>query len=145
MDHARFHAVAGLTDVFLDNPSWSGHNTALEALPHGLPIVTLPGALMRQRHSAGIVAMTGLTGTIAACRDEYVEIAARLGLDRRARTELRRAVRQAAGKVFHDTAPVRALETLLAAVILARTGPAPPVPAGRVQDPPGSSAAAPPA
>jgi protein O-GlcNAc transferase len=95
MDHARFHAVAGLTDVFLDNPSWSGHNTALEALPHGLPIVTLPGALMRQRHSAGIVAMTGLTGTIAACRDEYVEIAVRLGLDRRARTELRRAVRQA--------------------------------------------------
>jgi predicted O-linked N-acetylglucosamine transferase (SPINDLY family) len=113
MDHARFHAVAGLTDVFLDNPSWSGHNTALEALPHGLPIVTLPGALMRQRHSAGIVAMTGLTGTIAACRDEYVEIAARLGRDRRARTELRRAVRQAAGRVFHDMAPVRALEALL--------------------------------
>jgi protein O-GlcNAc transferase len=105
--------VAGLTDVFLDNPSWSGHNTALEALPHGLPVVTLPGALMRQRHSAGIVAMTGLTGTIAGSRDQYVEIAARFGLDRRARTELRRAVRQAAGKVFHDTSPVRALETLL--------------------------------
>jgi protein O-GlcNAc transferase len=103
MDHARFHAVAGLTDVFLDNPSWSGHNTALEALPHGLPIVTLPGALMRQRHSAGIVAMTGLTGTIAGSRDQYAEIAARFGLDRRGRIELRRAVRQAAGKVFHDT------------------------------------------
>jgi predicted O-linked N-acetylglucosamine transferase (SPINDLY family) len=57
--------------------------------------------------------MTGLTGTIAGSRDQYVEIAARLGLDRRARTELRRAVRQAAGKVFHDTLPVRALETLL--------------------------------
>jgi protein O-GlcNAc transferase len=142
MDHARFHAVAGLTDVFLDNPSWSGHNTALEALPHGLPIVTLPGALMRQRHSAGIVAMTGLTGTIATCRDEYVEIAARLGLDRRARTELRRAVRQAAGKVFHDTAPGRALEALLTAE---RTGPERPVPGGRVQDPLGSSAAVPPA
>jgi predicted O-linked N-acetylglucosamine transferase (SPINDLY family) len=114
MDHARFDAVAGLTDVFLDNPSWSGHNTALEALPHGLPIVTLPGGLMRQRHSAGILAMIGLTGTVAGCRDEYVEIAARLGLDRRARNELRRAVGQAAGKAFHDASPVRALETLLA-------------------------------
>ncbi|MGF7209434.1 putative O-linked N-acetylglucosamine transferase (SPINDLY family) [Skermanella aerolata] len=113
MDHARFDAVAGLTDVFLDNPSWSGHNTALEALPHGLPVVTLPGPLMRQRHSAGILAMIGLTGTVAGCRDEYVEIAARLGLDRRARSELRRAVRQAAGKAFYDASPVRALETLL--------------------------------
>jgi protein O-GlcNAc transferase len=113
MDHARFHAVAGLTDVFLDNPSWSGHNTALEALPHGLPIVTLPGALMRQRHSAGILRMTGMTGTIAGSRDEYVEIAVRLGLDRRARTEHRRAVRQAAPNAFHDASAVRALETLL--------------------------------
>ncbi|WP_158044989.1 tetratricopeptide repeat protein [Skermanella pratensis] len=113
MDHARFHAVAGLTDVFLDNPSWSGHNTALEALPHGLPIVTLPGVLMRQRHSAAILEMIGIRETIASCRDGYVEIAVRLGSDRRLRADLRHAVRRAAPKAFHDSGAVRALESVL--------------------------------
>ncbi|EWY40302.1 hypothetical protein N825_36940 [Skermanella stibiiresistens SB22] len=113
MDHARFNAVAGLTDVFLDNPSWSGHNTALEALPHGLPIVTLPGLLMRQRHSAGILEMIGIRDTIADSRDDYVEIAARLGRDRRFRADMRHAVRQAAPKAFHDTSAVEALVSVL--------------------------------
>jgi predicted O-linked N-acetylglucosamine transferase (SPINDLY family) len=113
MDHARFDAVAGLTDVFLDNPSWSGHNTALEALPHGLPIVTLPGPLMRQRHSAAILEMIGIRDTIARSRDDYVEIAARLGGDRRFRADLRHAVRQAAPKAFHDTSAVEALVSVL--------------------------------
>ncbi|UEM05559.1 tetratricopeptide repeat protein [Skermanella rosea] len=113
MDHARFHAVAGLTDIFLDNPSWSGHNTTLEALTHGLPIVTLPGGLMRQRHSAGILEMTGIRETIAPCRDGYVEIAVRLGSDRRRRAELRQALRRAAPKAFHDSSAVRALESVL--------------------------------
>src|SRR3712207_3997399 len=115
MDHARFHAVAGLTDVFLDNPSWSGHNTALEALPHGLPIVTLPGALMRQRHAAGILEMIGIRETMAASRDGYVDIAARLGRDRRLRGDLRRAVRRAAPKAFFDGEAVRGFESVLAA------------------------------
>lgn len=113
MDHARFHAVAGLTDIFLDNPSWSGHNTTLEALTHGLPIVTLPGELMRQRHSAGILEMTGIRETIASCRDGYVEIAVRLGSDRRHRADLRQALRRAAPKAFHDASAVRALESVL--------------------------------
>ncbi|UEM23213.1 tetratricopeptide repeat protein [Skermanella mucosa] len=113
MDLARFHAVAGLTDIFLDNPSWSGHNTALEALPHGLPIVTLPGALMRQRHSAAILEMIGVRETIAPCRDGYVEIAVRLGSDRRLRADLRQAMRRAAPQAFHDSSAVRALESVL--------------------------------
>jgi len=121
MDHARFHAVAGLTDVFLDNPSWSGHNTALEALPHGLPIVTLPGPLMRQRHAAGILEMIGIRETTATSREDYIDIAARLGRDRRLRTDLRNAVRRAAPKALYDGEAVRGLEEVLAGYSISRS------------------------
>jgi protein O-GlcNAc transferase len=115
MDHARFDAVAGLADVFLDNPSWSGHNTALEALPHGLPIVTLPGRLMRQRHALGILSLIGVTQTVTASEAEYVDTAVRLGRDRPWRDEVRDAVRHNGPRAFGDVAAVRGLEQALRA------------------------------
>ena len=48
-------ALLRVGDVYLDSPRWSGGNTTLEAMAVGLPIVTLPGPLMRGRHTAGIL------------------------------------------------------------------------------------------
>ena len=80
MSQSKFVAAVGQCDVFLDSIGWSGCNSALESLPHNLPIVTMPGALMRGRHSAAILQMMGVTETIAATVDDYV-------VDRRAAGE----------------------------------------------------------
>src|SRR6185369_581127 len=77
-----------VSDVFLDSLEWSGGVTALEAIACGLPIVTLPGPYMRGRHSYGILTQLGVTETIARDKAEYVEIAARLGQDKKWRDEV---------------------------------------------------------
>ncbi|MBU1611943.1 MAG: tetratricopeptide repeat protein, partial [Proteobacteria bacterium] len=47
----RFQALASLGDIFLDSFGWSGCNSSLESMAHGAVPVTLPGALMRGRHT----------------------------------------------------------------------------------------------
>jgi protein O-GlcNAc transferase len=106
-DYWNLHLVA---DVFLDSLEWSGGVTTLEAIACGLPVVTCPGALMRSRHSAGILSQLGVTETIARDKDEYVEIAARLGRDRQWRTQVIERMGARHPRLYGDTTCVRALE-----------------------------------
>ena len=113
LSQSKFVAAAGLSDVFLDSIGWSGCNSALESLPHSLPIVTLPGAFMRGRHSAAILQMMGVTETIAADVDDYVAIAARLANNPGERQALRERMQANVHKVYRDRACVTALEDFL--------------------------------
>jgi predicted O-linked N-acetylglucosamine transferase (SPINDLY family) len=63
---AEFLALNEAADVYLDGIGWSGCNTTFEAIAMGLPVVTLPGDLMRKRHSFAMLKMMGLTETVAA-------------------------------------------------------------------------------
>ncbi len=113
----RFLAASGLADVFLDSIGWSGFNTTLETLTHHLPAVTWPQALMRGRQTYAVLRMLGIFETIAASLDDYVEIAARLGLDGSWREQLRAKTAAALPRLLADDAPVRALETWLEATV----------------------------
>ncbi len=53
--HKDYLRVNRVCDAMLDTLYWSGGNTSLDALACGLPIVTLPGALMRGRQTAGML------------------------------------------------------------------------------------------
>jgi predicted O-linked N-acetylglucosamine transferase (SPINDLY family) len=111
--HAAFSALIRDADVFLDSIEWSGCNTTLDALAHGVPVVTLPGPLMRGRHSLAILTAADATETIAESVDGYVEHAVRLGRDTNWRRHVRSMMRRGAARVFNDVAPVRALERFL--------------------------------
>jgi predicted O-linked N-acetylglucosamine transferase (SPINDLY family) len=100
-------------DIYLDSLEWSGGNTTLEAVAAGLPIVTLPGRLMRGRHSAAILTMMGIADTIARDKTDYVALAVRLGQDAGWRTAMAAAVVERRDKLYRDAAPVRALEQLI--------------------------------
>lgn len=113
LSQSKFVAAIGLCDVFLDSIGWSGCNSALESLPHGLPIVTTPGETMRGRHSTAILAMMGVTDTVAASVDDYVAMAARLANDPAQRQALRTRMREAEPKVYRDSASIAALEDFL--------------------------------
>jgi len=110
---AQYAAYNALGDVYLDSIGWSGGNTTLEALPHGLPIVTLPGSLMRGRHTYAILQQMGIPETIAHTLEDYVQIAVRLGLDDRWREQMGRQVQARQERVYRDPAPIRALEQWL--------------------------------
>jgi protein O-GlcNAc transferase len=113
LDPERYAAAVACCDVALDSIGWSGCNSTLECLAHDLPVVTLPGALMRGRHTAAILEMMGVTDTIARTVDEYVSTAVRLARDTEWRTELRSRIAANKHRVYRDRACIAALEDFL--------------------------------
>jgi predicted O-linked N-acetylglucosamine transferase (SPINDLY family) len=103
LDQARFFSLLAAADVMLDVPQWSGGTSTLEALALGTPIVTLPGAFMRGRHTMALLAEAGLTNHIARDAADYAAIAERLaaGADRD-------QIRAAAAVLFDRPEPIDA-------------------------------------
>ncbi|CAD7078543.1 unnamed protein product [Hermetia illucens] len=71
-----------LADVCLDTPLCNGHTTSMDVLWTGTPVVTLPGETLASRVAASQLATLGCPELIARTRQEYQEIAIKLGTDR---------------------------------------------------------------
>ena len=112
--HEAFLAVNAACDVMLDTLRWSGGNTSLDAIASGLPIVTLPGAFMRGRQSAGMLQTLGVPELVASDVEDYVGKAVAIATDRAYRRELSRKMAQNRDRVFDDAAPIVALTEFLA-------------------------------
>ena len=110
LPHGDYLAVNLACDAMLDTLRWSGGQTSVDALDCGLPVVTLPGAMMRGRQSAGMLSLLGLHELIAADVDDYVRIATRLCQDASWRAALAASIRERNGMLFDDSAPLEALE-----------------------------------
>jgi predicted O-linked N-acetylglucosamine transferase (SPINDLY family) len=113
LDPDRYAAAAACCDIALDSIGWSGCNSSLECLARDLPVVTLPGTLMRGRHTAAILEMMGVADTIAHTIDEYVSTAVRLARDKEWRSGLRRRIAESKHRVHRDRACITALEDFL--------------------------------
>ena len=109
LSHDGYLAVNLACDAMLDTLRWSGGQTSVDALDCGVPIVTLPGAMMRGRQSAGMLSRLGLSELIASDIDDYVRIATRLCGDAAWRAELGALIRERSGVLFDDPAPLAAL------------------------------------
>ena len=116
----QFAAAIGQCDVVLDSLAWSGCNSTLEGLAHDTPIVTMPGELMRGRHTMAILQMMGVTETVAHTVDDYVEIAARLARDEAWRDAVRQRMRERKPRVYRDAQTIAALEAFLVGAAEAR-------------------------
>jgi protein O-GlcNAc transferase len=119
----QFVAAVGQCDVVLDSIGWSGCNSTLEGLAHDVPIVTMPGPMMRGRHTMAILKMMGVTGTIAGTIDDYVAIAARLGRDPAWRAELKQQISQNKHRVYRDQDAIAALQDFLCRAARAEAAP----------------------
>jgi protein O-GlcNAc transferase len=111
-----------VSDVFLDTLEYSGCITTLDAIACGVPVVTLPGAFMRGRQSYAILNQLGVTDTIAHDRDQYVDIAVRLGLDPEWRMQIARRMKANYKLLFGDARCVRALEDFFRSAVQERAG-----------------------
>ena len=125
LDQQRFVAAAGLCDIVLDSIGWSGGVTSLESLIHDLPIVTLPGSLMRGRHTMAMLELMGVTDTIAATVCDYVSLAARLAHDLVWRMEVKQRIAAGKHRLYRDRSCIAALEDFLLEVASAETRNAP--------------------
>jgi CRISPR-associated protein Csy1 len=111
--HDDYLALCAACDAMLDSVRWSGGNTSLDAIACALPVVTLPGAFMRSRQSAAMLAQVGVPELCARDAADYVAIATRLASDREWREALSARIDRGATRLFDDPAPVEALAAAL--------------------------------
>jgi len=78
-----------LADVCLDTPLCNGHTTGMDVLWAGTPMVTLPGETLASRVASSQLCTLDLEELVAKTREDYENIAVRLGNDR----DYRRAIR----------------------------------------------------
>ncbi len=102
-----YRRLVQLADVSIDPPDWSGGNSTLEALALRVPVVTLPGAFMRGRHSYAFLKLANCEGLIAKDEDDYVDLATSPGRRATAMKQLD------LGAVYNDVGVVEALDAFL--------------------------------
>jgi protein O-GlcNAc transferase len=117
LDAREYNAINSLTDIYLDSIGWSGCNSTFEAIAHNLPIVTLPGELMRSRHSSAMLTMMGVTETIASLLDDYIALSIRLGADLEWRKQISNKIAANKHRVYRDKACINALEDFLERIV----------------------------
>jgi protein O-GlcNAc transferase len=118
LDAARYKALNETADVFLDSIGWSGCNSTLEALSCNLPIVTMPGNLMRGRHTHAILKMMGMDDLEAQDLQEYVALARRLGTDSEFRRQVSEQVSRKKHLSYRDKSCIDGLEKFLRKAVL---------------------------
>lgn len=118
VDRRRFLAICAAGDAMVDTHHWSGGNTTLDCLHAGLPVVTVPGALMRGRQSAALLGAIGLDALVCADATAQADAALAIADDPARSAELRRRIGEAL-PALHDDAPARRAFTALLDAILA--------------------------
>ncbi len=99
-----------VADVILDTLYFNGMNTSLEGFSVGAPIVTLPSALQRGRHTAGMYRKMGIGDCVAQSPQEYVDIAVRLGTQPDLRLAVRDRILAANAVLYEDKRVVQEFE-----------------------------------
>jgi protein O-GlcNAc transferase len=117
LELSEYLALNLASDIYLDSLEFSGFNMAMDAIASGLPVVTLPGRLMKGRLASAALTQLGVLETIARDKEDYVDIAVRLGIDRDWREHLIRKMAERESSLFSDTKSVVALEEFLSAAV----------------------------
>jgi predicted O-linked N-acetylglucosamine transferase (SPINDLY family) len=113
MTHGAYLRLNRLCDVMLDTVHWSGGNTSLDALAGGLPVVTLPGELMRGRQSMAMLRMLGVPELVATDAADYVRRAVEVAADPQRRSSLSGAILAGLPRLFDREEPLAALNDFL--------------------------------
>ena len=106
-----------LCDIFLDTIGYSGCFTTVDAITYNLPIVTMPGDLMKSRQSYGILKMIDVLDTVAYTETEYVDIAIALGQDPQLRQDIKNKIANKKLTLFDDRRCIDSLEQFYRSVV----------------------------
>lgn len=71
-----------LADLCLDTPLCNGHTTGMDVLWAGTPMITLAGETLASRVASSQLTCLGVPELIARSRQEYEDVAVRLGTDK---------------------------------------------------------------
>jgi predicted O-linked N-acetylglucosamine transferase (SPINDLY family) len=95
-----FLGMMASAHVVLDTPHFNGGSTSFLTLGMGIPVVTLPGAFMRGRQTAGMLSLIDCEEPIAHSHEDYVARAIRLAAEPAFFEQAAEAVNNARHKLF---------------------------------------------
>jgi CRISPR-associated protein Csy1 len=121
MRRADYLRVNQVCDVMLDSLRWSGGNTSLDALRVGLPVVTCPGRFMRGRQTMAMLRILGCEELIASNPTTLAELAVAVAGDPQRRESLSQRIRAHYAELVESSAPLHALQEVIARVLEERT------------------------
>ena len=110
-DHEYFMSLLAMTDVLLQPMPLDGTTTTLEAVSLATPTVLFAGNTIGGRMGHAIYQHMHVTDALAHSKQQYVDIAVRLGRDKQFNAELRQKVRanRDAYAVFKDKQAITAM------------------------------------
>ena len=108
--YQEFLCFIAQADIVLDSLSFSGFNTAIEALNLNKPVITLPGILMKQRLAYSVLKTISVYETIADSKKNYVDISIKLARDNEFRSLVIKKINSNKSKIFNNDKSIRFIE-----------------------------------
>jgi predicted O-linked N-acetylglucosamine transferase (SPINDLY family) len=122
MPHADYLRLMSCADVMLDTVHFNGQNTNLEAFALGIPVVTLPGVMQRERHTLGMykaMDIEDFNTCIASDPADYAQKAVEIANNADLRSTLRKLILDRSSTLYENISIVRALEKSLIEMVRA--------------------------
>jgi predicted O-linked N-acetylglucosamine transferase (SPINDLY family) len=115
--YEKYINILLLADVFLDTLGWSGGITTFDVIACGLPMVTMPGELMRGRQTYGMLKTMEIEEMIIYSEIDYIQLAVKLGNDRQFQQRMRQQICKQRHKLYYDQSCIEALEKFYCDVV----------------------------
>ena len=110
LDYGDFMGLFSISHHTIDTIDWNGGNSSLQSFSLDCPVVTLPTAFMRGRHTVAMLEVLELPELIAKDGEDYVAISSRLLSDEAFYQEMRAKIAERKERLFHDKSVAEAFQ-----------------------------------
>ncbi|WP_413403579.1 MULTISPECIES: hypothetical protein [unclassified Synechococcus] len=100
----------------IDTIDWNGGNSSMQSFSLDCPVVTLPTAFMRGRHTVSMLDVLELPELIAKDVDDYVAISCRLLSDQSFYQQMRSLISERKARLFQDKSVAQAFQVAVESI-----------------------------
>ena len=110
LDYGDFMGLFAISHHTIDTIDWNGGNSSMQSFSLDCPVVTLPTAFMRGRHTVAMLELLELPELIARDANDYVAISSRLLSDDAFHAEVKQKIQQRKSRLFNDKSVAEAFQ-----------------------------------
>ena len=120
LDYGDFMGLFSIAHHTIDTIDWNGGNSSFQSFSLDCPVVTLPTAFMRGRHTVAMLEQMEIPELIAADRSDYVAISVRLLQDHDFAQSIRQRIHERKACLFHDQSVAEAFQVAVETICRTR-------------------------
>ena len=116
LDYGDFMGLFAISHHTIDTIDWNGGNSSLQSFSLDCPVVSLPTAFMRGRHTVSMLEVLELPELIAKDAEDYIAISSRLLSDDAFHAEMKQKIQERKSRLFHDKSVAEAFQVAVETV-----------------------------